>query len=85
MRKITRRIGRADAGPSHKVSVTRDLGDCVVGPGGVPRSCGSNDLQLQTGVSALIERKGVSGPLTNPTAYRSETLMSRALPQPSLP
>jgi hypothetical protein len=30
MAKITRRIGRANAACSHKVSVTRDLRDCVV-------------------------------------------------------
>ena len=33
--KITRRIGRANAGFSRKVSVTRDPGNCVVGPGGL--------------------------------------------------
>ena len=30
MAKITRRTGRANAACSHKVSVTRDLGGCVV-------------------------------------------------------
>ena len=43
--KITRRIGRANAGLSRKVSVIRDSGNCVVGPGEVPTSRIANHLQ----------------------------------------
>jgi hypothetical protein len=33
--KTVRQTGRANAASSHKVSVTRDSGNCVVGPGGL--------------------------------------------------
>ena len=37
----------------------------VVGPGGMPRQCDSNDLGLQTSLSARIECKSVFGAVTN--------------------
>ena len=38
----------------------------MVGPGGVSRRSNSNDLTLQTSVSARIDRKEAFGAITNP-------------------
>jgi hypothetical protein len=65
MAKITRRIDRANAGFSRKVSVIRDWGNCLVGPGGMPRQSNINGLLLQTSVLTRIEPKGVFGAVTN--------------------
>ena len=64
--KTVRQTGRANAACSHKVSVTRNSGDCLVGPGDVPTLCNFNDFVCPTGLKALSARKGQFPELSNP-------------------
>ena len=53
------------AGHLHVSGKSRGSKECVVGPGGMPRNSNSSGLDLQTTVSAHIERKCVFGAVTN--------------------